>query len=237
FKASKVYEEDPTAAWLAHRETLTRKAQVLNQAQFAALHYQAPGTDLTLSMPQNHHWDFVGGDMENGDYCIANMPTEEIYSAPDFRSADGYVTSTKPLSYMGQMIEGMKLTFKDGRIIDIYADQGLQLLKEVIAQDDGAQYLGEIALVPDKTPISQSGLTFFNTLFDENASCHLAIGAAYPISVVGGEHLSAKEQKAAGLNQSAVHLDFMIGSDQLDIDGIRSDGSRVPIFRKGDWAI
>lgn len=237
FKSCKVYEDDPAAAWIAHREKLNAKAQILNQAQFTALHYLAPGTDLTVGMPKNHRWDVVGGFDEQGNYCIANMPTEEIYSAPDFRRADGYVSSTKPLNLNGQLIEGIHLVFKNGQIVEATAEKGEQAIKNLIFQHDGARHLGEVALVPDSSPISQSGITFFHTLFDENASNHLAIGSAYPISLVGGENYSEEELKAAGLNRSSVHVDFMIGSNQMDIDGICPDGSRVPIFRKGEWAI
>ena len=237
FKTCRVYEADPVAAWKAHEEKLEAKAKILNQAQFTALHYSAPGTDLTLGLPKNHHWESAGSLNAQGEYFIANMPTEEVFTAPDFRRADGYVSSTKPLSYNGNIIENIKVTFKDGQIIDITADKGDEVMKKLVFDNDGARSLGEVALVPDPSPISQSGITFFNTLFDENASNHLAIGAAYATSVVGGEHFTEEELADAGLNRSDVHVDFMVGSSQMDVDGIREDGSRVPIFRNGDWAI
>ena len=237
FKTCRVYEEDPVAAWKAHEERLSAKAKILNEEQFSALHYTAPGTDLTLGLPKNHYWESAGSTNAQGEYFIANMPTEEVFTAPDYRRADGYVTSTKPLSYNGNIIEGIKATFKDGEIIEVTADKGQEVMQKLVFENDGARALGEVALVPDQSPISQSGLTFFNTLFDENASNHLAIGAAYATSVVGGENFSQEELKAAGLNRSDVHVDFMIGSNQMDVDGIREDGSIVPIFRQGEWAI
>lgn len=237
FKMNRVYENDPVAAWDAHEKKLNDKAAILNAAQFDALHYRAPGTDLTLGMPKNHVWEAAGSYNAQGEKFIANMPTEEIFTAPDFRRADGYVSSTKPLSYAGVVIEGMTFTFKDGQIVDVTAEKGQETIRRLVEENDGARALGEIALVPHKTPISLSGLTFFNTLFDENASNHLAIGSAYAHSVEGGVDMSQEELEAAGLNRSTTHVDFMIGSDQMDIDGITADGQRVPIFRSGEWAI
>ena len=199
--------------------------------QFSALHYTAPGTDLTLGLPKNHVWESAGAINAQGEGFLPNMPTEEVFTAPDFRRADGYVTSTKPLSYNGNIIEGIKVTFKNGQIVDITAEKGDQVMKDLVSKNAGAHALGECALVPDPSPISQSGITFFNTLFDENASNHLAIGAAYATSVVGGAEMSEEELEAAGLNRSDVHVDFMIGSNQMDIDGIREDGTRVPLFK------
>ncbi|MCS0543677.1 aminopeptidase, partial [Aeromonas veronii] len=168
---------------------------------------------------------------------IANMPTEEVYTAPDTRRMDGVVRSTKPLSYAGTLIEGIVVHFKDGKIVDISAETGDEIMKKLVFDNEGGTGLGEIALVPDPSPISQSGITFFNTLFDENASNHLAIGAAYPTNLQGGTKMNEDELKESGLNVSTVHVDFMIGSSDMDIDGIKQDGTVVPIFRKGDWAI
>ncbi len=224
-------------AEMEHADRLDAKARLLNEAQFSALHYQAPGTDLTLGLPKNHVWESAGAINAQGEGFLPNMPTEEVFTAPDFHRADGYVSSTKPLSYNGNIIEGIKVTFKDGEIVDITADQGDEVMKNLVFNNNGARALGECALVPDPSPISQSGITFFNTLFDENASNHLAIGAAYATSVKGGADMTEEELKEAGLNRSDVHVDFMIGSNQMDIDGIRQDGSRVPIFRNGDWVI
>ncbi|VRH59602.1 Aminopeptidase [Streptococcus pneumoniae] len=236
FKTCRVYEADPVKAWEEHAAILKSKADMLNKEQFSALHYTAPGTDLTLGLPKNHVWESAGAVNAQGEGFLPNMPTEEVFTAPDFRRADGYVTSTKPLSYNGNIIEGIKVIFKDGQIVDITAEKGDQVMKDLVFENAGARALGECALVPDPSPISQSGITFFNTLFDENASNHLAIGAAYATSLVDGAEMSEEELEAAGLNRSDVHVDFMIGSDQMDIDGIREDGTRVPLFRNGNWA-
>lgn len=237
FKMNRVYDEDPIQSWNEHEARLTEKAETLNKAQFDALHYRAPGTDLILGMPKNHSWQAAGSFNSRGEKFIANMPTEEVFTAPDFRRADGYVSSTKPLSYAGVVIENMTFTFKDGQIVEATAEKGEETLKRLIEDNDGARALGEVALVPHKTPISLSGLTFFNTLFDENASNHLAIGSAYAFSIEGGTEMSQEELEAAGLNRSTTHVDFMIGSADMDIDGITADGKRVPIFRGGEWAI
>lgn len=237
FKTCRIYEEDPIKAWEEHEARLVAKAKVLNDEQFVKLHYTSPGTDLVLGMPKNHLWEAAGSVNAQGEHFIANMPTEEVFTAPDYRVADGYVTSTKPLSYNGNIIEGIKVTFKDGEIVDVTAEKGDEVMKKLVFDNAGARGLGEVALVPDKSPISQSGVTFFNTLFDENASNHLAIGQAYAFSIEGGTEMSQEELKEAGLNRSDVHVDFMIGSNKMNIDGIREDGTRVPIFRDGEWAI
>ncbi|MGV3144689.1 aminopeptidase [Streptococcus parasuis] len=237
FKTCRIYEEDPIKAWEEHEARLVAKAKVLNDEQFVKLHYTAPGTDLVLGMPKNHLWEAAGSINAQGEKFIANMPTEEVFTAPDYRVADGYVTSTKPLSYNGNIIEGIKVTFKDGEIVDVTAEKGDEVMKKLVFDNAGARGLGEVALVPDKSPISQSGVTFFNTLFDENASNHLAIGQAYAFSIEGGTEMSQEELKEVGLNRSDVHVDFMIGSNKMNIDGIREDGTRVPIFRDGEWAI
>ncbi|MDG3141364.1 aminopeptidase [Streptococcus suis] len=237
FKLNRVYEEDPIKSWDEHQANLVAKAELLNSYQFDALHYTAPGTDLTVGMPKNHIWEAAGSINAQGEEFIANMPTEEVFTAPDYRRADGYVSSTKPLSYAGVIIEDMTFTFKDGRITEVTAKKGEDTIKRLVEENEGARALGEVALVPHKTPISLSGLTFFNTLFDENASNHLAIGQAYAFSIEGGTEMSSDELKAAGLNRSTAHVDFMIGSDKMDIDGITKDGEVVPIFRGGEWAI
>lgn len=237
FKMNRIYETDPVKAWDQHQERLEKKAKLLNDYQFDSLHYRAPGTDLKLGMPEQHIWEAAGSTNAQGEVFIANMPTEEVFTAPDYRRADGYVSSTKPLSYAGVVIEDMTFTFKDGQIVDVTAKKGEDTIKRLISENEGARSLGEVALVPHKTPISLSGLTFFNTLFDENASNHLAIGAAYAFSIKGGTEMTNDELKAAGLNRSTAHVDFMIGSEQMDIDGITKDGEVIPIFRGGEWAI
>ncbi|WP_277631058.1 aminopeptidase [Atopococcus tabaci] len=236
FKAIHLYDEDPVETWAQKDVTLETKADELNKEQFVALHYTAPGTDLTVGLPKGHRWEGAGSDNVRGERFMANMPTEEVFTAPDANRVDGTVVSTKPLSYAGVTITGMKFTFKDGKVVDVTAEEGEDVIKKLVETDEGAARLGEVALVPDPSPISQSGLTFYNTLFDENASNHLALGSAYAFSLEGGVDMSEEELKAAGLNRSTVHVDFMIGSKEMDIDGIREDGSRVPVFRNGDWA-
>jgi aminopeptidase len=236
FKTTRVYEVDPVAAWQAHDTKLAAKAAELNKEQFSALHYTAPGTDLVIGLPKNHLWEGAGSDNVRGEKFMANMPTEEVFTAPDSRRVDGVVSSTKPLSYAGTTISGMTFTFKEGKVIDFSAEQGQEVLETLLNTDEGARHLGEVALVPDPSPISQSGITFYNTLFDENASNHLAFGSAYAFNVQGGTEMTEEELKEAGLNRSQTHVDFMIGSNQMNIDGIREDGTTVPIFRNGDWA-
>lgn len=236
FKTTRIYTEDPVAAWKQHTDTLQGKAQELNKEQFVALHYTAPGTDLMVGLPKNHVWEGVGSLNARGEVFNANMPTEEVFAAPDANRVDGYVSSTKPLSYAGSIISGMKFTFKDGKVVEFSAEEGQDVLATLLDTDEGAKRLGEVALVPDPSPISQSGITFFNTLFDENASNHLAFGSAYAFNLEGGTEMTEEELVAAGLNRSHTHVDFMIGSAEMDIDGIRADGTKVPVFRQGDWA-
>ncbi|MDM8213508.1 aminopeptidase [Enterococcus hirae] len=236
FKAARVDTPDPVAAWKAHDEFLETKADSLNRENFSALHYCAPGTDLTVGLAKNHLWEGAGSLNARGEKFMANMPTEEVFTAPDAHRVDGVVTSTKPLSYNGTVINKMHLTFKDGKVTDFSAETGQEVLAKLLETDEGAKHLGEVALVPDPSPISRSGITFYNTLFDENASNHLAFGAAYPFNIKGGTAMNESELAKAGLNRSQTHVDFMIGSDQMDIDGIKENGERVPIFRNGDWA-
>lgn len=168
---------------------------------------------------------------------MANMPTEEVFTAPHKHGTNGYVSSTKPLNYGGNVIDRFKLTFENGRIVKVEAEQGQEILQQLVDSDEGSHYLGEVALVPHESPISQSNTLFFNTLFDENASNHLAIGSAYAFNLAGGQSMSKEELEQKGLNHSLTHVDFMIGSAEMDIDGIQEDGTVVPVFRKGNWAI
>lgn len=236
FEAVHLYEEDPIAFWSAKVDTLQTKADELNKEAFTALHFKGPGTDLTVGLPKGHRFEGAGSTNARGELFVANMPTEEVFSAPDANRVDGVVVSTKPLSYAGSIIEGMEFHFEDGKVTKVTAEKGEDIIKKLIEQDEGASRLGEVALVPDESPISQSGLTFFNTLFDENASNHLALGSAYAFSLEGGTEMTREELNEAGLNESNTHVDFMIGSDQMDIDGIKEDGSTVPVFRNGTWA-
>lgn len=236
FKTTRVYEADPVKAWDEHEAKLNEKADFLNKIQFDQLHYTGPGTDLTLGLPKNHIWESAGSLNEQGDAFIANMPTEEVFTAPDSRRADGHISSSKPLSYGGTVIDGMTFYFENGEITKVEAQQGEETLRKLVEDNDGSRSLGEVALVPHQSPISQSGIIFFNTLFDENASNHLAIGQAYATSVQGGTKMSQDELKEAGLNRSNVHVDFMVGNAEMNIDGITQDGQVIPVFRNGEWA-
>lgn len=236
FKAVRADTESPVEAWKQHDAKLHEKVEYLNSKRYTSLHYKAPGTDLTVGLPKGHVWVGAGSVNEKGDAFMANMPTEEVFSVPEKTSVDGYVSSTKPLSYGGNVIEEFKLTFKNGRITDVTAKAGEEVLKELIGTDEGSHYLGEVALVPHQSPISNTGILFFNTLFDENASNHFAIGSAYAFCIEGGKTMSPDELEKHGLNQSITHVDFMIGSADMDIDGVLADGSREPVFRGGNWA-
>lgn len=236
FKTTRIDREDPIQAWKDHDTKLHEKEDWLNKEQFSALHYTSPRTDLTIGLPENHVWEGGGSKNAAGIEFMANMPTEECFTAPDNRRIDGYVTSTKPLSYAGNILENMKFTFKDGKVVEATAEKGQAVLDHLLETDDGVRSLGEVSLVPDPSPISQSGITFFNTLFDENASDHLALGAAYPFNVQGGTKMSKDQLKAKGINFSQAHVDFMVGSADMNIDGIKKDGTIVPVFRNGDWA-
>lgn len=236
FKAVRADVENPIAAWKKHDETLHDKVNYLNEKRYAKLHYKAPGTDLTVELPQGHLWCGAGSLNEDGYSFMANMPTEEVFTAPHKTGVNGYVSSTKPLSYGGNIIDQFKLTFHNGKIIEASAKQGEDVLKQLLTTDEGAKYLGEVALVPHGSPISESNILFFNTLFDENASHHFALGSAYAFCLEGGKMMDRKTLEDSGLNQSITHVDFMIGSEQMDVDGILEDGTIEPIFTNGDWA-
>ncbi|PLT34439.1 aminopeptidase [Bacillus sp. V5-8f] len=236
FNATRVYSDDPVAAWKKHDETLHEKVNYLNSKHYKKLHYKAPGTDLTIELPDKHIWVGAGSINEKGHEFMANMPTEEVFTVPVKTGVNGTVASTKPLSYAGNIIDNFSITFENGRIVGVKAEEGEEILKQLVETDEGSHYLGEVALVPYNSPISQSNILFFNTLFDENASNHLAIGSAYAFCIEGGKKMSAEELAENGLNESLTHVDFMIGSRVMDIDGIKEDGSTDPIFRNGDWA-
>lgn len=236
FKATRADLDNPVEAWAQHNDNLHEKVDYLNNKNYAKLHYTAPGTDLTIELPKGHLWCGAGSVNEKGEEFMANMPTEEVFTVPHKDGVNGYVSSTKPLSYGGNIIDNFKITFENGRIVKVEAEQGEEVLKNLVATDEGSHYLGEVALVPFHSPISQSNILFYNTLFDENASNHLAIGSAYAFCIEGGKSMSPDELKAHGLNESITHVDFMIGSAQMDIDGITADGHTEPVFRNGNWA-
>ena len=237
FETTRITHPDPIAAWDNHLNQLKKRTDYLQAKKYSALHYKAPGTDLTLGLPQGHKWQSAHMLAANGVAFTANMPTEEVYTLPDRNRAEGTITATFPLSYGGSLIEDFSVTFEGGRIVKVNAKRNEALLQKLIDTDDGSTKLGEIALVPASSPIGSRGHLFYNTLFDENASCHLAIGRAYRTSLIGGEEMTDEEFMAAGGNVSLNHVDFMVGSSQMDIDGIKEDGTREPVLRSGEWAV
>ncbi|MNB70900.1 Aminopeptidase 2 [compost metagenome] len=236
FHTVRLDREDPVAAWQEHLDTLEAKAAVLNAKKYKKLHYIAPGTDLTIELPEGHVW--AQGDSINakGHTFVANMPTEEVFTAPLKTGVNGKVSSTKPLSYGGNVIDGFTLTFENGRIVSVTAREGQETLEQLISLDEGAKYLGEVALVPHQSPISESNILYYNTLFDENASNHLAIGSAYAFCIEGGKSMSKEELAEHGLNDSLTHVDFMIGSAEMNIYGVTADGTEEQVFVNGNWA-
>jgi aminopeptidase len=236
FQATRADQEDPVAAWKRHDQLLHEKVEYLNKKRYKKLHFQAPGTDLTIELPEGHLWIGAGSINEKGVEFMANMPTEEVFTVPSKFGVNGVVANTKPLSYAGNIIDGFALTFEKGKIVDVKAEEGEEILRGLIETDEGSHYLGEVALVPHSSPISQSNILFYNTLFDENASNHIAIGSAYAFCLEGGKNMSQAELEEKGLNTSIAHVDFMIGSDQMDIDGLTESGKREPLFRSGEWA-
>jgi aminopeptidase len=227
---------DPVAAWKAHLAELDARCAYMNSKAYSALHYRGPGTDFTLGLPKGHIWAGGASTTERGQLFVANLPTEEIFSLPDRARADGVVRASRPLNYGGTLISDFSLHFAGGRVTQIEAASGEAVLRRLVETDEGAARLGEVALVPDSSPISRTGLLFANTLFDENAASHLALGNGYRFCLQGGAGMSREAFEAAGGNLSAAHVDFMIGSGQLEIDGIAEDGSAEPVMRAGEWA-
>jgi len=236
FAVSRVDNDDPVAAWADHNRHLKKRSAWLNDARFSALHFTGPGTNLTVGLADDHEWHGGASVAKNGITCNPNIPTEEVFTTPHAHRVEGYVCSTKPLSHQGTLIDGISVKFEKGRVVEAHADKGEAVLNDLLDTDEGARHLGEVALVPHSSPISESGLLFYNTLFDENAACHIALGQCYSKCFRNGGALSAEEIAARGGNRSLIHVDWMIGSGNIDVDGIRADGSRVPVFRKGEWA-
>jgi aminopeptidase len=236
FKTSRVDSDDPVSAWKTHDATLQKRAAFMNEKRYSALHYRGPGTDFRLGLAHDHLWMGGGTIAGNGLYCIPNIPTEEVFTTPHKDRADGTVRASKPLSYQGTMIEGIEVRFEKGRIVQVRATRGQEVLEKLLDTDDGARRLGEVALVPHSSPIAHSGLTFLNTLFDENAASHIALGQAYTSCLRDGDKLSPEELAAKGANDSLIHVDWMIGSGELDIDGITASGAPEPLMRRGEWA-
>jgi len=236
FAASRVDNDDAVASWKKHNAVLRERTEWLNGQRFSALQYSGPGTDLTIGLADGHEWQGGASTAKNGIICNPNIPTEEVFTTPHARRVNGDVVSSKPLSYQGSLIDNISVRFEDGRIVDAKASRGAEVLNKVLDTDEGARRLGEVALVPHSSPISKSGLLFFNTLFDENAACHIALGQCYSKCFVDGGNLTPQQIAAQGGNKSLIHIDWMIGSDQTDIDGVHADGRVVPVFRKGEWA-
>jgi len=236
FKTVHIGEGSAVENWSKHLVKLHARADQLNAKRYTKLHYTAPGTDLTVELPEKHIWQTGSSKTPQNTEFVANMPTEEVFTLPAKYGVNGYVSNTKPLVFQGNIIDQFKLTFKDGVIVKAEAGEGHDLLQEMISADEGSKYIGEIALVPHESPISASNILYYNTLFDENASNHIAVGAAYPTCFEGGSELSEEELEANGINVSITHEDFMVGSGEMDIDGVLPDGTIEPIFRKGNWA-
>jgi aminopeptidase len=235
FTATRVDRPDPVAAWKEHDANLHARSSRLNEKRYAALHFRGPGTDLRVGLADDHLWMGGGSTARNGRYAIPNMPTEEVFTTPHKDRVEGRVTSTKPLSHQGTMIEEISVRFEAGRIVEAHAARGEQVLQKLIETDEGARRLGEVSLVPHSSPIASSGLLFLNTLFDENAACHIALGQAYSMCFKNGDTLTPEQLASRGANSSLIHVDWMIGSNRIDVDGITAAGGAEPVMRAGEW--
>ena len=236
FECCRVGQDDPVSAWQAHMDQLVARNRYLNQRQYAALSMSAPGTDLSIGLPDGHVWFCARFTSPTGLPYVCNLPTEELGTMPHKDKVEGIVTATKPLSYGGTLIEDFSLTFAGGRVVKATARKGEESLQRLLETDEGASRLGEVALVPHSSPISQTGRLFYNILFDENAANHLGLGTAYRFGLDGGQAMSEDEFAAAGGNQSMIHVDLMVGSGEMDVDGITKDGIAEPLMRDGEWA-
>ncbi|WP_458792324.1 aminopeptidase [Yoonia sp. MH D7] len=236
YEASRIGGDDPVKNWAEHTAELKKRVKWLNDQGFDALQYTGAGTDLRLGLAEGHIWKGGASPALNGIVCQPNIPTEEVFTCPHAYKVDGTVSATKPLAHQGSVIEEIVVRFEAGKIVEATASKGQDVLRALLATDEGACRIGEVALVPHSSPISQSGVLFYNTLFDENASCHIALGQCYADTIEGGSELSPEELKQKGGNGSLIHVDWMIGAADTDIDGIGKDGSVTPVFRKGEWA-
>lgn len=235
FDATRVNTPDPVAAWAEHDINLKKYKNYLNENQFEKLTLKGPGTDLEIYLAEDHHW--MGGSKLSlaGDPFVANIPTEEVFTTPHRYKVNGTVKSTKPLSHNGKIVDGFGFTFKDGKVVDFYAEKGYEVIEALLANDEGAKHLGEVAMVQDDSPISNTGILFNNTLFDENASVHLALGRAYAYAMQNGSNLTQEELEAKGANFSLIHVDFMVGGPEMEILAYEKDGSVVELFKAGNW--
>jgi aminopeptidase len=237
FDISRASDTDPVAAWQSHLDNLRNKKDMLNNKRYKALYFRGPGTDLEIGLIENHLW--VGGSAtaQNGVTCVPNIPTEEVFTMPHTGRVQGYVSSTKPLSVFGNIIEEMYVRFEAGVIVEAKAKKGQEVLEKLLETDAGAKRLGEVALVPHSSPVSRSGILFYNTLFDENAACHIALGKCYGENLGNYNDLSESERQAAGANDSLIHEDWMIGSDKVDVDGVQENGASEALMRSGEWVL
>lgn len=234
--AVRLDEDDPVAAWQAHIDSLRKRAAALNSRHFDSIRYRGPGTDLTIGLHSDGSW-LAACEEVRGIRYVPNMPTEEVFTSPDSRRADGTVRATYPLQLQGTIVRGLEVRFENGRAVDVKADEGEELIRTHIASDEGSSHLGEIALVDTASRVGRTGITFCDTLFDENAASHIAFGAAIVQAVDGAMALSPEERQARGVNQSSIHTDFMIGSRELDIFGVDKGGTETPILNAGDWVL
>jgi len=237
FATSRITSADPVISWQEHGANLKKRVDRLNAKRFHSLRFHTPdgATDLTVGLADQHLWAGGGTTAGNGIYCQPNIPTEECFTTPHKDRVNGIVTASKPLSHQGTLIENIRCTFKDGKIVEATATKGQEAINKLISTDDGARRLGEVALVPHNSPIAQSGILFWNTLFDENAASHIALGQAYSTCLIGGEKMSNEELSALGANESLIHVDWMIGGPTMNVDGLSADGSAEPLMRAGDW--
>jgi len=237
FATSRITSADPVITWQEHGANLKKRVDRLNAKRFHSLRFHTPdgATDLTVGLADQHLWAGGGTTAGNGIYCQPNIPTEECFTTPHKDRVNGIVTASKPLSHQGTLIENIRCTFKDGKIVEATATKGQEAINKLISTDDGARRLGEVALVPHNSPIAQSGILFWNTLFDENAASHIALGQAYSTCLIGGEKMSNEELSALGANESLIHVDWMIGGPTMNVDGLSADGSAEPLMRAGDW--
>ncbi len=235
FQACRICDPDPAQFWKGYVAQLNRRRTALTHKQYKTLHFTGPGTDLRLGMPDGHLWAGGGNVTQKNVPFMPNLPTEEVFSMPHKYRVDGTVRATKPLNYQGTLIDDFSLTFEGGRVVDFSADRGASVLGHLLDTDENARYLGEVALVPHRSPISQSGMVFMHTLYDENAASHLALGTAYRTSLSGGDAMSEAAFDKAGGNTSLVHVDFMFGSGEMDVDGLLPGGEREPVMRSGEW--
>jgi len=236
FTARVLDAADPAVAWAAHCRNVTGRKDWLNELKLDAIHFKGPGTDLRLGLVVNHAWVGVQSTFKNGITGSPNIPTEEIFTMPHRLRAEGRVASSRPVSVRGQLVDGIVVEFRDGVAVSARAAKGEETLQRLLASDDGAKRLGEVALVPNSGKVAQTGLLFYNTLYDENAASHIALGAAYAENLKGYAELSESQRSEAGANDSIIHVDWMIGSGEMDVDGVHADSSTIALMRSGEWA-